>query len=189
MIEYLNGTFAGLSSGRLTLDVGGVGYCVYVPMTLLPPNLGEKLKLFTHQTFSENNGFTLFGFMIPEERALFEALISVSGVGPKTALAILSRLSIEELASAIEAGNSTLIAKAPGIGLKTAERLIIDLRGKIMSLNIERSSTPDSSYDAVRALESLGYSALQAQKAVKKALHENEEMPLGELITKALQSV
>ncbi len=189
MIEYLDGIFAGLNQSRLTLDVGGVGYCVHIPMTLMPPSLGAKLRLFTHQTFSDNNGFTLFGFTTADERALFEALISVSGVGPKTALAILSRLSIEELASAIEEGNSLLIAKAPGIGLKTAERLIIDLRGKMLSLNITRSSKSDSSYDAVRALESLGYSSLQAQKAVKKVLHENQEMPLGELITKALQSV
>lgn len=187
MFEYLSGKFISLDGTRLCLDVNGAGYCVHVPVGLNLPSQNEGLKLFISPIYSDANGLTLYGFMRRVERSFFEALISVSGVGPKTALALMSKMSLEQLATAITSQDSKLISKAPGIGQKTAERLIIDLKSKVAKLPIEIEGPLQHFQDAVSALEGLGYSSTHAQKAVKGALEEDASASLGQLITRALQ--
>ena len=187
MFEYLSGTFISLDGTRLCLDVDGTGYCIHVPVGSNLPSENDTLKVFISPVYNDTNGLTLYGFSRRVERGLFEALISVSGVGPKTALALMSKMSLEQLASAITSHDSKSISKAPGIGQKTAERLIIDLKAKVAKLPIELEGPMQNFQDAVSALEGLGYSSVQAQKAVKSALEEDASAPLGKLITRALQ--
>jgi Holliday junction DNA helicase RuvA len=175
MIGRLSGTLIEKLPPQLVLDVAGVGYEVDVPMSTfyqLPP-LGEKVVLFTHQVVRED-AHLLFGFGSKDERQTFRALIKVTGIGAKIALAILSTLSADELAIAIAAEDIKRLSAVPGIGKKTAERLVLELRGKLVTGGavatpggLALAGEPSALDDVANALLALGYNEKEAAAAVK----------------------
>ena len=171
MIGKLTGTLLEKSPPQVLVDCHGVGYEVDVPMSTfynLPP-LGEPVSLLTHLAVRED-AHQLFGFATEQERAAFRQLIRISGVGARTALAILSGLSVADLAQAITLQESARLVKVPGIGKKTAERLLLELKGKLgAELPSASSSTAqnDAQRDIEQALLALGYNEKEAQAALK----------------------
>lgn len=177
MISQLYGILDSIEQNSVVIDVQGVGYKVYVPaitMDKLPP-VGQKIKIFTYQVVRED-ALDLYGFMRKEERGLFGMLLSVSGIGPKSALSLLSKIKMEDLVVAIAKGSVDLITMVPGIGLKTAQKLVIELKEKVAkayavsasgSLNIQ-SDEPVVS-DAIAALMTLGYSPKEARDAIMRS--------------------
>ncbi len=169
MIGRLSGLLAGKSPPQLLVDVHGVGYEVDVPMSTFYnlPALGEPVVLLTHFIVRED-AQVLFGFLTPEERATFRQLVKISGVGPRTALAILSGLSVGELAQAVSLQESGRLVKVPGIGKKTAERLLLELKGKLgAELALPAHAASDAQADILQALVALGYSEREAAAALK----------------------
>ena len=169
MIGRLTGTLAAKTPPQLLVDVGGVGYELDVPMSSFYnlPGLGERVTLLTHFVVREDAQL-LFGFLTAEERSTFRLLIKISGVGPRTALSILSGLSVAELAQAIAAQEAGRLVKVPGIGKKTAERLLLELKGKLgPDLAVPANVASDAQADIVQALVALGYSDRDAAAALK----------------------
>ena len=169
MIGRLTGTLAAKAPPQLLVDAGGVGYEVDVPMSTFYnlPALGERITLLTHFVVRED-AQQLFGFLSSQERATFRLLIKISGVGPRTALAILSGLSVAELAHAVAAQQPGRLVKVPGIGNKTAERLLLELKGKLgPDLAVPASLVNDNQGDILQALVALGYSERDAAAALK----------------------
>jgi Holliday junction DNA helicase RuvA len=169
MIGRLTGTLAQKSPPQVLIDVNGVGYELDVPMSTfyILPTLGERVTLLTHFVVREDAQL-LFGFLQPEERATFRQLIRISGVGPRTALAILSGLSVAELAQAVARQESGRLVKVPGIGKKTAERLLLELKGKLApELAGGAAVVSDAQGDIVQALVALGYNDRDAAAALK----------------------
>jgi holliday junction DNA helicase RuvA len=169
MIGRLLGLLAEKTPPLVLVDVGGVGYEVDVPMSTffnLPP-IGQKIQLLTHFVVRED-AQQLFGFLTAEERATFRQLIRISGIGPRTALAILSGLSVAELAQAVTQQQAGRLVKVPGIGKKTAERLLLELKGKLgPDLALPSAAVNDAQADILQALIALGYSEREAAAAVK----------------------
>jgi Holliday junction DNA helicase RuvA len=170
MIGRLTGLIAGKSPPQVLIDVNGVGYELDVPMSTFYnlPGLGERATLLTHFVVRED-AQQLFGFLSPEERATFRLLVRISGVGPRTALAILSGLSVTELAGAVSRQESGRLVKVPGIGKKTAERLLLELKGKL-GADLGAPSiavASDAQADIAQALVALGYSERDAAAALK----------------------
>jgi Holliday junction DNA helicase RuvA len=171
MIGRLSGILLEKHPPLVIVDVGGVGYEVDVPMSTFYalPGLGEKVSLRTHFVVREDAQL-LYGFLTEDERATFRQLLKISGVGPKLALAVLSNLSVAELAQTINAGDAVRLAKTPGVGKKTAERLVLELGGKLVSAGGDAApgggSPLKASNDTVNALLSLGYNDKEAQWAV-----------------------
>jgi Holliday junction DNA helicase RuvA len=169
MIGRLTGTLAAKSPPQLLVDVGGVGYELDVPMSTFYnlPAIGERITLLTHFVVRED-AQQLFGFLTADERSTFRLLIKISGVGPRTALSILSGLSVAELANAIAAQEPGRLVKVPGIGKKTAERLLLELKGKLgPDLALPASALSDAQGDIVQALVALGYNDRDAAAALK----------------------
>jgi Holliday junction DNA helicase RuvA len=169
MIGRLTGLLAEKNPPQLLIDVGGVGYEVDVPMSTFYnlPGLGERVTLLTHFVVRED-AQVLFGFLTAQERATFRLLVKISGVGPRTALSILSGLSVGELAQAISLQESARLVKVPGIGKKTAERLLLELKGKLgADLALPASVASDAQADILQALVALGYSDREAALALK----------------------
>jgi len=169
MIGRLTGTLAAKTPPQLLVEVGGVGYELDVPMSTfynLPP-LGERITLLTHFVVRED-AQQLYGFLTADERSTFRLLIKISGVGPRTALSILSGLSVSELAQAVAAQEPGRLVKVPGIGKKTAERLLLELKGKLgPDLSVPTSLASDAQADIVQALMALGYSDRDAAAAMR----------------------
>jgi Holliday junction DNA helicase RuvA len=186
MIGRLVGTLAEKSPPQLLVDVGGVGYEVDVPMSSFYnlPGLGEKVTLLTHFVVRED-AQVLFGFLTHAERATFRMLVKISGVGPRTALSILSGLSVDELAQAVALQESGRLIKVPGIGKKTAERLLLELKGKLVETSAVPSAGQHAS-DVVNALVALGYSDKEALAAVKGLA---PGVPVAEAIRTALKAL
>jgi len=169
MIGRLTGTLAAKAPPQLLLDAGGVGYEVDVPMSTFYnlPALGERITLLTHFVVRED-AQQLFGFLTVDERSTFRLLIKIGGVGPRTALSILSGLSVTELAQAISAQEAGRLVKVPGIGKKTAERLLLELKGKLgPDLAVPASTLSDAQGDIVQALVALGYNDRDAASALR----------------------
>ncbi len=170
MIGRLSGVIAEKSPPLVLIDVQGVGYEVDVPMSTfynLPP-LGDKVSLLTHFVVREDAQI-LFGFLTGEERATFRQLIKISGVGPKMALGLLSGLSVAELSQAVTKQDAARLVKVPGIGKKTAERLLLELKGKLgPDLSLPASVANDKQADILQALIALGYSDKDAAAVLKK---------------------
>ena len=169
MIGRITGTLAEKSPPLVLIDVHGVGYEVDVPMSTFYnlPALGEKVTLLTHFVVRED-AQALFGFLSGPERATFRELVKISGVGPRTALAILSGLSVNELAQAVSLQDGARLVKVPGIGKKTAERLLLELKGKLAPELAPRAhAVGDSQNDIVQALMALGYNEREALAALK----------------------
>ena len=170
MIGRLTGTVAEKTPPQVLIDVNGVGYELDVPMSSffnLPP-VGARVTLLTHFVVRED-AQQLFGFLTQDERAAFRHLIRIAGVGPRTALAILSGLSVAELAQAVSQQQAARLVKVPGIGKKTAERLLLELKGKLgADLGAPgAAATGDAQGDIVQALIALGYSERDAGAALK----------------------
>jgi len=173
MIASLSGTLAATGKDFVVLRVGGVGFRVFVPQTFLEQvgGPGQELTLFTHLHVRETE-LRLYGCVSEEELALFRLLLGVSGIGPKVALAILSSLPPERLRAAIADEDIAALARVPGIGPKTARKLVFDLQDKL------------SAEDTIAALTSLGYSLAEAQEAVRAL--PPETLPLEERVRLAL---
>ena len=170
MIGRLTGSLAEKSPPLVLIDVQGIGYELDVPMSTFYnlPALGERVTLLTHFVVREDAQL-LFGFLTAAERATFRLLIRISGVGPRTALAVLSGMSVPELAAAVAAQEAGRLIKVPGIGKKTAERLLLELKGKLAAdLGVGGSSvSSDAQADIVQALIALGYNEREAAAALK----------------------
>jgi len=168
MIGRLTGTLAEKAPPQVLVDVAGVGYELDVPMSTFYnlPALGEQLTLLTHLVVRED-AHLLYGFASGPERATFRQLIRIAGVGPRTALAILSGLSVSELAQAVSRQDSARLIKVPGIGKKTAERLLLELKDKLAPDLSTATVVHDSQGDIVQALLALGYNEREASSALK----------------------
>jgi Holliday junction DNA helicase RuvA len=169
MIGRLTGVIAEKSPPQVLVDVNGVGYELDVPMSTFYhlPELGQRASLLTHFVVRED-AQQLYGFLTHDERSTFRQLVKISGVGPRTALAILSGLSVAELAQAVTMQESGRLVKVPGIGKKTAERLLLELKGKLgPDLARPASVVSDAQADIVQALVALGYSEREAAAALK----------------------
>lgn len=185
MYAYLKGTLEAITEDALVVEVGNIGYNVRVSATTadLLPGIGSEVKIYTY-TMVREDAFTLYGFLSRDDLEIFKKLITVNGIGPKGGLAILSVMSADALRFAIMAGDAKSIAKAPGVGNKTAERVILDLRDKISLEDTLRGAgepavTADVTVggvgtdnvmkrEAIEALVALGYSVSDATNAVKK---------------------
>ena len=202
MIAYVKGTVEYIEEDNVVIDVGGIGYNVKVSADTAArmPGVGEQTKLYTYMNVRED-AVLLFGFFSRDDLALFRQCITVSGIGPKGALAILSTLNADSLRFAILSGDAKAISKAPGIGIKTAERLILELRGKIRAEDTliakemaDYSGASNVAADtaqkreAVEALVSLGYGQAEALKAVN-AIEGIEEMDSGAVLKAALKKM
>jgi len=169
MIGRLTGTLAEKTPPQILVDVNGTGYEVDVPMSSFYnlPDVGRQVTLLTHFVVREDAQI-LFGFLTREERATFRLLVRISGVGPRTALAILSGLAVDELARAVSLQESARLVKVPGIGKKTAERLLLELKGKLGDAVATPASVASSAQaDILQALITLGYSDRDAAATLK----------------------
>lgn len=169
MIGKLTGLLAEKNPPQIIVDCGGVGYEVDVPMSTFYnlPGLGEKVSLLTHFVVREDAQI-LFGFGTAQERSTFRQLIKISGVGPKMALGVLSGMSVGELSQAVTLQDANRLTKIPGIGKKTAERLMLELKGKLgADLGLHATITNDNQADILQALIALGYSDRDAALALK----------------------
>lgn len=199
MYAFIRGILHESTPLAIVLDVQGVGYRIMIPASAfshLPP-LGETMLLHTSYIIREF-AHTLYGFLSPHEKEIFELLMEVSGVGPKLALSIIGNLSSHDLLNAIQRGDIKTISKVPGIGKKTAERLVMELRDKLSKIQavfpedfiMQTSMDPQAHIvkDAMSALVHLGYHQLAAQSAIKKSLQEMpKEVELSSLITHSLK--
>ena len=195
MIARLTGTILDLKTDRVVLDVGGVGYELAIPLGTFSalPAAGEKAVLHVH-THVREDALQLFGFATPQEKYVFERLLSVSGIGPKVALTVLSGLPLPELVGAIASQNARVLATIPGVGKKLAERLGLELKEKLAGFGLGgaagaaagKTSVVD---DAIGALQNLGYKALQAEQAVESAVRAVGTGDLNKILSAALKSL
>ena len=180
MFSYIKGELAEINIDHIVIDVNGIGYQIFIPTNTLNylPSIGESVKIHTYLYIRED-AMILYGFLTKDDLEMFKLLITVSGIGPKGGLGILSALSSDDLRFAVLSGDSKAISKAPGIGAKTAQRVILDLKDKISleeafeqklenNKNISQSENNSVKNDAVLALTSLGYSSTESLKAVSK---------------------
>jgi holliday junction DNA helicase RuvA len=187
--DYFSGKLAEKNGHYAVIEVNGIGYKLHTPISLFAklPAVGHLLTLYTSWVVREN-GQTLYGFIAKEERDLFELLLTVSGIGPKTALGLVGHFEPITLQETVRKGNVVALAKAPGIGKKTAEKLILELKNKLNILSLPSCSYSSKTYDALQALLRLGYSQTNAEQALQKALQElPSETDLSALITSALK--
>jgi Holliday junction DNA helicase RuvA len=189
MFEYLRGIITELSPAQATVECAGVGYAVQISLQTYGKLIeGEERRLYVHPVYREDAQL-LFGFIDRSERRIFQLLLSVSGIGPNTARLILSSLTAEEVTNALQSGDVMRFQSVKGVGAKTAQRLIVDLRDKVGA--VEMASVPgvavDAASEALEALVVLGYNRQQAQKAVHKARQQDAEASVESLIRNALQ--
>lgn len=200
MYAYIKGTVAAIDGGSVVLDNHGIGYLIYVPGTVLDDlSVGDEVKIYTYFSVRED-AMQLYGFLSQDDLDLFKLLITVSGIGPKGAVGILSAMSADDLRFAVLSDDAAAISKAPGIGKKTAQKVILELKDK---LNLEEALEKQQNHiekataskgtgssaqsDAVMALEALGYSGTESMKAVRSAAEENPDAAVETLIKAALR--
>lgn len=191
MIGHLTGKIIAAKPTELLLDVNGVGYQIRISInTFEMISAKDVVSLFVH-THVKEDAIILFGFYTEAEKEMFELLITINGVGPKSALSLLSGISTDELKQAITSGNTERIIAVPGIGRKTAERLILELKNKARDIKEEGTApiTPSLQKEAVAALTTLGYNIASSEKAVNKILSELPDCSLEELIKRSLQEL
>lgn len=179
MYSYIKGELTDMEENKIIVEAGGIGYGILVPSTVMDymPSIGEAVKVYTYLHVKED-AFLLFGFLTKDDLKVFQMLLSVNGIGPKGALAILSVMATDQLRFAILAGDAKAIAKAPGVGGKTAQRVILELKDKmkledVLEPNSDvlvplRKETNTQKNEAIEALVALGYSASEALGAVSK---------------------
>jgi len=200
MITYLKGKLVHATPAYVVLETGGIGYKSFIPANAYPklPKIG--LDIFLHISFViRESSQTLYGFLSSEERDFFEKVTTVSGIGPKIALSLIGHLPLDQMHQAIDRGDSKAISKVPGIGKKTAERLIVEMRGKLktathslfsdFALDVNAMEAELVS-DALSALLHLGYSRMSAKNAIGKAIKElPTAIDLSTLITVCLKKL
>ena len=187
MIASLRGTLQRIEATSIVLDVGGVGYKVAVPVSVLTalPALGETASLHIHFHMRAEE-ISLYGFLQPDDQKVFELLLSVTGIGPKVALSVLSAMDAESLARTVAAEDTRTLIRIPGLGLKTAQRLVLELRDKLAALAFERKvdqmqakaakpPADDIFNDVVDGLINLGYNRNDARRAADRALKEIDD--------------
>ena len=198
MFAYLIGRVAGVTEDNLVLEVGQIGFNVKIPASLpsLLPPVGGEVKIYTYTCVRED-AFQLYGFLSQDELDMFRLLITVSGIGPKGGLAVLSTMSADDVRLAVLTQDAKAIARAPGVGPKTAQRLILELKDRISmedtfvsgeseAYAAGTSGLTDVRREAAEALAALGYSAAEAAQAVRKVEHA-DEMDVEELLKAALK--
>lgn len=180
MIARITGLVQEQTDKELIVDVGGIGYALSTPPIITTP--GQNITLYTHLVIKDD-AHELYGFQTPEEKSLFKILISVSGVGPKTALQMLTLYTLPDLVRIIKTGDAKAIALVPGIGKKTSEKVVIDLKDKVegFAVSDHRAST-----DLVEALLSLGYKDAQIRPVVGEV---DAKLPIEKQITEALKRI
>jgi Holliday junction DNA helicase RuvA len=203
MISHLSGTLLAKHATSVIVDVGGVGYEVTIPVTtfydLGEPNSPVRLNVYTHV---REDALQLFGFRTLRERELFILLISVSGIGPKSAVAMLSGMSADEIVTAIRTNNYARLTSIPGVGRKTAERLVIELRDKMAALSspaleqelasgagVSAQSEDALREDTLAALTQLGFPKPAAEKAITSAIQEGGELSVETLLRRSLRQL
>ena len=200
MISYIRGELAAIEEEKVIVDVNGVGYGIYMPgqsMSMLP-QIGEEVKLHTYMNVRED-AMQLFGFLTRDDLNVFKLVIGVSGIGPKGGLSILSHLSPDDLRFAVMSHDVKAISGAPGIGKKTAEKLIIELKDKLSieevlekqaesGAPIISNGTNQTQAEAVQALVALGYGNAESMKAVKK-VEITEDITVEEILKQALKYI
>ena len=192
MYSYLKGILSEKYPTIIVIDCKGVGYELFIPMSTYDklPEIGKEVKVLVHYSFNESDGVRLFGFYSDEEKLLFRQLINISKVGPKLALSVLSGLSIADLIHAVQIGDVNLITTIHGIGKKSAERLIIELKDKVGNITLKPldGNYPDADSDLIQdaetALLTLGYKRYDARKIISKLMKE-KDFSTSEEITKA----
>ncbi len=193
MIALLTGRLRRKAVDHLIIEVSGVGYQVQTPLSTFYklPDVGEEVTLHIH-THVREDALSLFGFLGEEEKCLFLLLMGVSGIGPRLALGMLSSLSVADIAAAIQTSDDSKLCTIPGIGKKTAARLVLELKDKTKLLPVfaapsdRMDAAIDHREDALSALMSLGYKKQQAEEALKKVLHVQDGFTIEALIREAL---
>jgi Holliday junction DNA helicase RuvA len=191
MIGYLSGKLLIRKPTQLLIDVNGVGYEVSISLMTFE-KIGDSVStsLFIHTNVSQD-AISLYGFTSEDEREMFRLLISVSGIGPKTALALLSGIRVDELRFAIENGDTHRIHAAPGIGKKTADRLVLELKGKVSSIQTTTSffAHRGARSEALTALITLGFNPKTAEKTISTLCEENPSATVEEIVKQALKKL
>ncbi len=194
MIGRLRGTLISKQPPSLLIEVGGVGYDVDAPMSTIYdlPATGKEVILLTHYAVKED-GVALYGFLREAERAMFRNLLKVSGIGAKIALAVLSGVATDELSRLVRAGDVVALTKIPGIGKKTAERMVVELRDRVDAVGVRlpvgtmgEAASVDPVSEATVALQQLGYKPVEASRLVQKAAAEGDSAEA--IIRKALRA-
>lgn len=198
MISYIRGKLAAVEEEKVILDVGGVGYGIFMPGQSMGhlPAIGSEVQLHTYLNVRED-AMQLFGFLTRDDLKIFKLVIGVSGIGPKGGLSILSKLTPDDLRFAVLSGDAKAISAAPGIGKKTAEKLIIELKDKLSMEDMIRESVSEEAVipqsgitgiqtDAVQALTALGYGSTEALRAVKQVA-VTEETDVETVLKQALK--
>lgn len=200
MYAYMIGKVADVTEDNLVLEVGHIGYNIRIPGSVVPllPPIGEQIKIYTYTSVRED-ALQLFGFLTKDDLEMYKLLIGVSGIGPKGGLALLSVMSADDVRLAVISQDAKAIAKAPGIGNKTAQRIILELKDKISLedtfvarenaavISAQASGLGQARTEAVEALTALGYSASDALRAVKAV--EQENMDVEALLKAALKKM
>jgi holliday junction DNA helicase RuvA len=187
VIAWLRGKLVEKEPARVVIDVHGVGYEVFIPTTTFTamPGAGSDVALDIH-THVREDALSLYGFSSRQERRVFERLISISGIGPRLAVTILSGGSVEGLVGAIRRGDLARLTSIPGVGKKTAERIVVELKDKLQDLS-EEAAKPVVETDVLSALENLGYSRPMAEAAVRRAINGDQDAGFEVLFKRALQ--
>ena len=191
MIGFLTGKVISSKPTKILLDVNGVGYVVFISInTFEKISNKEKVSLYIH-THVKEDSITLYGFHNESEKEIFELLISISGIGPKLALGVLSGIQTEDLKDAILNGDVSRIVAIPGIGKKTADRLILELKSKVGDVRVEGERTVPQGVkqEAVSALTTLGYNYATSEKIVRQVLTSSPGCTLEELIKRSLSEL
>ena len=190
MISYIKGALGAVEDDVIVVETGGIGLAVHVPLSLLEelPPLGEEVTVYTYFQVRED-AMTLYGFLHRQDREMFKQLLGVNGIGPKAAMGVLAAITADELRFAVLSDDVKTISRAPGIGKKTAQKLILELKDKLKledafekkldhqeeNLSLTDTSLRDSRQEAVEALTALGYSSTNALRAVRQVSEETGE--------------
>lgn len=199
MIDYIKGELTELTPALATVEAAGVGYALNISLNTYSAIQGKKeVKLYAYESIRED-AYVLYGFVNKKEREMFELLITVSGVGPNTARMMLSSMSVQELCTAISTGNERIVKGIKGIGKMTAQRIIVDLRDKIVALGIADEIPTGGTMaapvnnavkdEAVAALTMLGFSPAPTQKVVVAILKEQPDAPVEQVVKLALKQI
>jgi holliday junction DNA helicase RuvA len=190
MIAHLTGKIISSKPTQIVIDVNGVGYVVFISINTFEKISDKEIVSLFIYTNVRDDAINLFGFYSEGEKEMFELLISVNGIGPKLALGLLSGISVEELKTAIVSGNVARIVAVPGIGRKTAERVVLELRSKVGDIKEEGIATePGIKKEAIAALNTLGYNPKTSEKIIHEIVSTDKNISLEELIKQALQKL
>lgn len=194
MYAYIKGEIADITEDNLVLECNNIGYNIRIPLSVAQrlPGIGATVKIYTYTSVRED-ALNLFGFLSRDDLEIYKKLIAVNGIGPKGALSILSAMSADDLRFAILSGDAKAISKAPGVGTKSAQRIILELKDKVqITPNVPETgsalSNTEAQNEAVEALTSLGYTPTEALKAIKQ-LDVTEDMDSGAILKQALRVI